>query len=212
MARPELWLCRHGQTDWSRDGRHTSHTDLLLTPAGVAEAQHLVAPLAAVAFDLVLTSPLRRARDTAELLGFPDARREPALAEWDYGEYEGMTTQQIRERDAGWTVWSHPVPGGETADQVATRADRVIERVLDEGSRRALLVAHGHLLRVLAARWVGEEPAFGAHLVLDTATLSVLGWERGSRALVRWNATAANPRPEPGTPPESGSGRGAAPP
>jgi broad specificity phosphatase PhoE len=198
MARPELWLCRHGETDWSRDGRHTSHTDLLLTPEGVDEARRLIAPLAGVLFDLVLTSPLRRATDTADLLGFPDARRDPAVAEWDYGDFEGLTTAQIREKVADWTVWTHGPPGGETGDQVAARADRVIERVLDEATDRVLVISHGHFLRVLAARWVGESPAFGRHLVLDTATLSVLGWERETRALRRWNAIAGDA--------ESGSG------
>jgi broad specificity phosphatase PhoE len=188
MARPELWLCRHGETEWSRDGKHTSHTDLPLTAAGVDEARRLVPALAGVTFDLVLTSPRRRATDTAEILGFPDAEREPALAEWDYGAYEGRTTPEIRESEPGWTVWTHSMPGGETADQVAARADRVIDRVLAEATDRALVVSHGHFLRVLAARWASEEPAFGRHLTLDTATLSVLGWEREARAIDRWNA------------------------
>jgi broad specificity phosphatase PhoE len=187
VARPELWLCRHGETEWSLDGRHTSHTDLVLTPAGVDEARELAKLLAGVVFDLVLTSPLRRASDTAELLGFPEARREPALAEWHYGDYEGMTTAAIREKAPGWTVWTHPSPGGETAEQVAARADRVIARVLTEATNRALVVSHGHFLRVLAARWIGEEAAFGSHLLLGTATLSVLGWERDTPAIARWN-------------------------
>ena len=193
MARPELWLCRHGETEWSRDGRHTSRTDLPLTPAGVDEARRLVALLAGVDFDLVLTSPLRRATDTAELLGFPDARREPALAEWHYGDYEGMTTPEIRETVPGWTVWTHESPGGESAGQVAARADRVIERVLDEAGGRALVVSHGHFLRVLAARWIGQSAAFGRHLLLGTATVSVLGWERDTRSVARWNAPAGDP-------------------
>ena len=205
MARPELWLCRHGETDWSRDGRHTSHTDLLLTPVGVDQARRLVPPLAGVVFDLVLTSPLRRASDTAELLGYPEARRDPALAEWDYGDYEGMTTPEIREQVPDWTVWTHDSPGGEPRDHVAGRADRVIDRVLTEATDRALLISHGHFLRVLAARWIGEDAAFGQHLLLRTATLSILGWEREARAISRWNA------PAPGEEPaglESGSGHG----
>jgi broad specificity phosphatase PhoE len=188
VAHPEVWLCRHGQTEWSRDGKHTSHTDLLLTPAGVEEARRLVPALAGVTFDLVLTSPLRRALDTAVLLGFPEAIREPALAEWDYGDYEGRTTPEIRETVPGWTIWTHPSPGGEGSEQVAGRADRVINRLLNDATERALVVSHGHFLRVLAACWVGEAPAFGRHLKLDTGTLSVLGWEREARAISCWNA------------------------
>jgi probable phosphoglycerate mutase len=191
VARPELWLCRHGETEWSRDGRHTSRTDLPLTPKGVDEARRLAGALTGEGFDLVLTSPMRRARDTAALLGVPDARVDPGLAEWDYGDDEGMTTAEIREREPGWTVWTHVSPGGEPAEQVALRADRVIDRTLDEAPDRVLLVSHGHLLRVLAARWLGQAPSFGRHLLLGTATLSVLGWERDTRAIVRWNAQVA---------------------
>jgi broad specificity phosphatase PhoE len=203
-GRPDLWLCRHGQTEWSRDGRHTSHTDLPLTPAGVDEARRLAPVLVAVGFDLVLTSPLRRAADTAVVLGFPAAKREPALSEWDYGDYEGRTTAEIREAVPAWTVWTHPSPGGEQAGQVAARADRVIGRVLDEAADRALVVSHGHFLRVLTARWLGEEPAFGRHLVLGTGTLSVLGWERDERAIIRWNAPP--PAGDGREPAESGAG------
>lgn len=202
MARPDLWLCRHGETEWSRDRRHTSHTDLPLTARGVDEARRLAPLLAGVRFDLVLTSPLRRATETAALIGHPDARRELALAEWDYGDYEGRTTDEIRRDVPGWTVWTHPCPGGETADQVAARADRVIGRALAEATDRMLVVAHAHLLRVLAARWLDQGPAFGQHLRLGTGTLSVLGWERDARAVVSWNAAA---RPL-GTDADSGSG------
>ena len=187
MARPEVWLCRHGQTEWSRDGRHTSHTDLPLTGAGEDEAKRLARALAGVAFDLVLTSPLRRASDTAVLVGFPEAVRDPALTEWDYGDYEGLTTPEIREQVDGWTVFTHPTPGGETPDQVARRADRVIDRVLTEATELALVFSHAHFLRVLAARWIEEAPAFGERLLLGTATLSVLGWQREVRAIDRWN-------------------------
>jgi probable phosphoglycerate mutase len=199
MTNPEVWLCRHGQTDCSRDGRHTSHTDLMLTPTGVEEGRRLAARLDGVRFDAVLTSPLRRARDTAALLGHADARREPALAEWDYGDYEGLTTEEIRETEPGWTLWTGDPPGGETADQVAARADRVVDRLRQAGEGRVLVVSHGHLLRVLAARWIDQPAAFGRHLCLDTGTVSVLGWERETPALVRWNEESGSgdvpPRP-----------------
>jgi broad specificity phosphatase PhoE len=187
MARPELWLCRHGETEWSRDGRHTSHTDLPLMPKGGEQARRLRSRLSGAAFDVVLTSPRRRSVDTAALAGFPNTAVEPAAEEWDYGEFEGLTTPAIREKDPGWTVWTHPVPGGETAEQVGARADRVIDRVQREARTRALLFSHGHFLRVLAARWIEQPPTAGARLVLDTGTVSVLGWEREVRAIKHWN-------------------------
>jgi broad specificity phosphatase PhoE len=193
VARPDVWLCRHGETEWSRSGRHTSHTDLPLTPDGMAEARLLADALTGVTFDLVLTSPLRRASDTAELVGFPDARRDPALAEWDYGEYEGLTTPEIRKDAPDWTVFTQPAPGGEPAHLVGARADRVIQRVLTEATDRALVFSHAHFLRVLAARWIDRPPAFGRHLLLDTATISVLGWQREDRAIGRWNISASQP-------------------
>jgi probable phosphoglycerate mutase len=182
-----LWLVRHGETEWSRDGRHTSTTDLELTSEGERVARELAPRLAVEDFDLVLTSPRIRARRTAELAGFPDAEIAPDLVEWDYGEYEGMTTPQIRETVPGWTVWSHPVPGGETPAQVATRLDKVVRRVA-EVAGDVLVFGHGHALRGLAARWLQLEVTEGRHFVLGTATISVLGWERGSPAVVRWNA------------------------
>jgi broad specificity phosphatase PhoE len=199
---PEVWLARHGETEWSRTGRHTSRTDLPLTAAGEAEGRRLAPILAPVAFDLVLTSPRRRAADTATLAGHPEAEPDPDLSEWDYGEYEGLTTASIREAEPGWTVWTHPSPGGETADAVAARADRVISRVLSGARTRALVVGHAHQLRVLAARWVEQPAAFGGRLLLGTATLSVLGWERESRAISLWNARL----------PAAESGSGPAPP
>ena len=184
-----VWLIRHGATDWSESGRHTGRTDVPLTPEGESTARELVPVLAAQAFGLVLTSPLQRAKYTAELAGFPDAQVDPDLAEWDYGDYEGVTTPEIRETVPGWTVWTHPCPGGESADQVAARLDRVIERLRDVDGD-ALVFGHGHALRALAARWLGEPVAAGRFLRLDTATVSVLGFEREQAVLDRWNAPA----------------------
>lgn len=187
--RSELWLVRHGPTEWSEAGRHTSSTDLPLLPAGEDAAGRLAPALADQSFALVLTSPLGRARRTAELAGFADAEVDADLAEWDYGEYEGLTTARIRESVPGWTVWSHPTPGGESAAEVAARSDRVVERVR-AAHGPVLAFAHGHSLRVLAARWLGLDATQGRLLRLDTATVSVLGWERETPVIARWNAPA----------------------
>ena len=194
MAEPavdgEPWLVRHGETEWSREHRHTSVTDLPLTPAGVEDVRALGARLGGTAFDAVLTSPRRRARHTAELAGFADAVVDEDLVEWDYGDYEGVPTTQIRESVPGWTVWSHPTPGGETAAQVAARLDRVVARVRAtvDGGGRVLVFGHGHALRALTARWLDRPVGDGRHFVLGTATLSVLGYERETPAVLRWNA------------------------
>jgi probable phosphoglycerate mutase len=182
---PELWLVRHGETEWSRDGKHTSTTDLPLTDEGEEVARSL-APRLTGSFDLVLTSPRLRARRTAELTGHPEAEPDEDLAEWAYGDYEGRTTEEIRQAVPGWTVWCHPCPGGETADQVAARLDRVVGRCQDVG--RALVFGHGHALRALTARWLDLPVTDGRLFRLDTATLSVLGWERESPVILRWNA------------------------
>jgi len=187
MSTREVWLVRHGPTEWSRDHRHTSVTDLALLPEGEREATDLGSRLGAVEFALVLTSPRLRARRTAELAGFPDAEVDDDLAEWAYGDYEGVTTEEIRETVPGWTVWSHPSPGGETADQVAARLDRVVARLRAvDGS--ALVFGHGHALRVLAARWLDLPAADGRHFRLDTATISALGYERENAVVLRWNS------------------------
>ncbi|QIX27644.1 histidine phosphatase family protein [Nocardioides sp. JQ2195] len=183
----ELWLVRHGETEWSRDGKHTSITDLDLTETGVEVARALAPQLAATSFDQVLTSPRTRAWRTAALAGFPDAEVDEDLAEWAYGEYEGVTTPEIRESVPGWTVWTHPSPGGESAAQVAARLDRVVRRAR-EVPGRTLAFAHGHSLRVLAARWLGLPATDGRLLRLDTSTVSVLGFERECPAVLRWNA------------------------
>jgi broad specificity phosphatase PhoE len=187
MAEHELWVIRHGETEWSRDGRHTSVTDLPLTERGIAVARELAPRLAGVGFDLVLTSPRMRARVTAELAGFPGAEVDEDLAEWAYGDFEGITTPEIRERVPGWTVWTHPCPGGETAQQVSDRLDRVIKRArAAEG--RTLVFAHGHSLRALTARWLDLPVTDGRLFKLDTSTLSVLGFERETAVILRWNS------------------------
>jgi probable phosphoglycerate mutase len=183
----QVWLVRHGETEWARDLRHTGRTDIPLTDVGRAEALEVGRRLAGIAFDLVLASPLARALDTARLAGFGDRVRVDAdLVEWDYGRYEGLTTPEIRRSHPGWTIWNDGANGGESPEQVGARADRVIGRIGSvEG--RALIFAHGHLLRVLAARWLGLPPSEGRHLALYVATLSLLGWEHETRVIERWN-------------------------
>jgi probable phosphoglycerate mutase len=189
--RAALWLVRHGQTEWSASGRHTSRTDVPLTPHGEEEARALSASLQARRFELVLSSPRQRALRTAELAGFRPEIDED-LAEWDYGDLEGLTIDQIRARYPGWTVWTGPWPGGEQATQVAARADRVVQRALGlPGGTKALVFAHGHILRALAARWLRLAATEGRLLVLGTATLSELGWEHGQPAVRCWNMPAA---------------------
>ena len=181
----QIWLVRHGATEWSRSGRHTGTTDLPLLPEGEDDARALRERLSAVDFALVLTSPLQRARRTAELAGFPDAAVDQDLVEWGYGDYEGITTDEIRKDVPGWTVWSHPTPGGETPEQVTVRLDRVLDRVRQHD--RVLAFGHGHSLRALAARWIGRPVTDGRLFALDTGTVSVLGHERETPVVVRWN-------------------------
>lgn len=183
----DLWVVRHGPTEWSVAGRHTSTTDLPLLPEGEDAARGLGPRLAGTPFELVLTSPRLRARRTAELAGFPDAEVDPDLAEWEYGDYEGVTTQEIQERVPGWTIWTRPAPGGETADQVGARLDRVVARVRSTDGD-VLVFGHGHALRALAARWLGLPVSEGRLLRLDTATVSVLGYERDAPVVLRWNS------------------------
>jgi broad specificity phosphatase PhoE len=183
----DAWLVRHGETEWSRDGRHTGSTDVPLTAEGERAARALAPRLSGQTFALVLTSPLERARRTAALAGFPDAEVDRDLVEWRYGDYEGVTTDQIRETVPDWTVWTRPCPGGESAEEVSVRLDRVVERCLQEPGD-VLLVGHGHALRALAARWLGLPVADGRLLKLDTGTVSVLGHERETAVLLHWNS------------------------
>ena len=181
-------LVRHGETEWSSSGRHTSYSDIALTARGCDQARQVATRLAGVDFSLVLTSPRARARATCALASLQSrAEVTDDLAEWDYGEYEGRTTEEIRAEVPGWTIFRDGAPGGETADEVAARADRVIARAAAAGGVVALF-SHAHFLRVLGARWIGQPAAAGAWLGLDTGTLSCLGHEREQRVLRVWNA------------------------
>lgn len=182
----ELWLVRHGETEWSRTGQHTGTTDIALTPAGEESARTLAERLAGTQFDAVFTSPLQRAHRTAVLAGYEQAEVEPRLVEWDYGDYEGITTPEIRETVPGWSVWTDGAAGGESVEQMSERMDAVLG-ALDTGGR-TLVVGHGHTLRALAARWLGQPVSEGRLYKLDTATISVLGHERDIRVIVRWNS------------------------
>jgi probable phosphoglycerate mutase len=184
-----VWLVRHGATAWSESGRHTGGTDLPLIAEGEQAARDLAPVLDGHMFRLVLTSPLQRAQRTAVLAGFPDAAVDDDLVEWGYGDYEGVTTATIRESVPGWTVWTHPCPGGESSGAVAERLDRVVAQLRSvEGD--GLVFGHGHALRALAARWLGEPVATGRFLRLDTATYSVLGYEREQPVILGWNIPA----------------------
>ncbi|MEA5390087.1 histidine phosphatase family protein [Cyanobium gracile UHCC 0139] len=190
-ARREVILIRHGETEWSLSGQHTGSTDIPLTAQGEEAARGLAPLLARHPFSLVLCSPLQRARRTCELAGLgAQARLEPDLVEWDYGAYEGLTTTEIQAQRPGWMVFRDGCPDGESPAQVGERVDRVIGRLRQEGGRVAL-VAHGHLLRVFVARWIGLTPGHGAHFLLDTATLTVLSDYRGLPAVQCWNAPLA---------------------
>lgn len=183
----ELWLVRHGETEWSRSGQHTGRTDIDLTDGGRDNARALAAPLRGRHFTRVLTSPLQRAVATSELAGFGERmERVDDLMEWDYGEVEGLTTKEIRVHRPGWTVWEEAPRGGETVWDVGVRADRVIAMArATEGN--VLAFSHGHFTRVLGARWIGLPAADGHKLKLSTAAISVLGYDRETAAIVRWN-------------------------
>ena len=198
MAQPptkRIWLLRHAQTEWSQNGRHTgSRSDIPLTAEGEAMARELAPVVSGIPFGLVLVSPMNRTRRTAELAGLLDgAQEDPDLLEWDYGDYEGITTAQIREQDPGWTIWTHPCPNGETGEQVAARARNVIDRALAaEGD--VALVSHGHYLRVLCATWLHLAPQHGAGFALSTGTVCLLGFEHEYRTILHWNERVAGVR------------------
>jgi broad specificity phosphatase PhoE len=187
----EVVLVRHAETEWSVSGRHTGLTDIPLTDSGRARARRLGAALAGQHFELVLVSPARRARETCELAGLgAQAGVREDLHEWDYGEYEGLTSAQIRQIDPRWSLWRDGCPGGESPEQVGARADRVIGELTGVSGEVAMF-SHGHMLRVLAARWIGYEAATGERLSLQTASISVLGHEHGTRALTRWSCATS---------------------
>jgi broad specificity phosphatase PhoE len=191
----ELWLIRHGETEWSASGRHTSRTDLPLTEHGRERAAELGKYLADTTSRAVLRSPMLRARETCEIAGFGGvAVVDEGLREWDYGVYEGRTTQEIQAEIPGWSVWKNEIVGGETVEQVGARADGVIARALAAGEGtgaevggKVALFGHAHILRILAARWVGLEAGGGSLFALGTGSVSVLGWERETRVMQRWN-------------------------
>jgi probable phosphoglycerate mutase len=185
----ELWLVRHGETEWSLNGKHTSRTDLPLTEHGRQRARELGEYLAGTKFAAVLRSPMARARETCEIAGFGDvAVVDEGLREWDYGVYEGKTTKEIQAEIPGWSVWKDAIVGGETVEEVGVRADGVIARATTlGGDGKVALFAHAHILRILAARWVGLEARGGELFALGTGSMSVLGWERETRVVSRWN-------------------------
>ena len=188
-AERQIWLARHGETEWSRDGRHTGLTEIPLTDVGRSQAAVLGTRLAGHRFSLVLTSPRLRASETARLAGFADvAVPDPDLTEWDYGDHEGRRTAEIVAEYPGWSIWTGPWPGGETIAQVSARADRVLARCLaPDVTGDTLVFGHGHMLRVLAARWLGLTGQSGSLFGLSTATISVLGWEHERPIIESWN-------------------------
>ncbi len=188
----ELWLVRHGETEWSRAGKHTGRTDLPLTSEGEAAASAMKTHLSEQSFAQVLTSPLRRAHDTARRAGFPDVVVDDDLAEWDYGDYEGLTTPEIRDSVPGWTIWTHGCPGGETGEEVAERLDRVVAKAR-AADGDTLVFAHGHSLCALTARWLDLPIRDGRLFRLDTTTTSLLGEFHEAPVLKRWNSPIQHP-------------------
>ncbi|GAC1414790.1 MAG: histidine phosphatase family protein [Acidobacteriaceae bacterium] len=185
----QLWLIRHGETEWSATGKHTSRTDVPLTAHGRERAVQLRDFLQNTTFAAVFRSPMLRAKETCEIAGYGDiAVIDDALKEWDYGIYEGRTTKEIQVDIPGWSVWKDPMPGGETVEQVGSRADAVIRRALAAGGTgKVAMFAHAHILRILAARWIGLGASGGALFSLGTGSVSVLGWERETRVVIQWN-------------------------
>jgi broad specificity phosphatase PhoE len=187
QQKPELWLIRHGETAWSLSGQHTSRTDIPLTDHGKARAKEIHDYLNGRTFSLVLTSPRQRAKETCNIAGYGDvAQTDDNLSEWDYGSYDGRTTAEIRAERPGWSIWQDGVLDGEKIEQVATRAQAIIERSLAAGGQVALF-SHAHFLRILAATWLGLDPRGGKLFALGTGSISRLGFERENRVILSWN-------------------------
>jgi len=192
QQKPELWLIRHGETAWSLSGQHTSRTDIPLTEHGKARAKEIHDYLNGRPFSLVLTSPRQRAKETCSIAGYGDiAQTDANLSEWDYGSYDGRTTPEIRAERPGWSIWDDGVLDGETIEQVAIRAQAIIERSLAAGGHVALF-SHAHFLRILAATWLGLDPREGKLLALGTGSISRLGFERETRVILSWNRSFEN--------------------
>lgn len=187
----EVYLVRHGETEWSKSGQHTSITDLPLTERGIEQVETLRGRLNPDEFGLILSSPRQRAVKTAELAGFTgpyEPQIDADLVEWAYGDYEGLTSVQIHESVPDWDIFTGVTPGGETHDQVTMRLDRVVKRIQESGVNRAICFGHGHALRAFTLRWLRFDVSLGVHFPLDTGTVSVLGWEKHQPAMERWNS------------------------
>jgi broad specificity phosphatase PhoE len=192
QQKPELWLIRHGETAWSLSGQHTSRTDIPLTDHGKARAKEIHDYLNGRPFSLVLTSPRQRAKETCRIAGYADvAQTDDNLSEWDYGSYDGRTTAEIRAERPGWSIWEDGVLDGETIEQVAVRAQAIIDRSLTAGGQVSLF-SHAHFLRILAATWLGLNPREGKLLALGTGSISRLGFERETRVILSWNRSFEN--------------------
>ncbi len=188
--RPEVCLVRHGETEWSRDMLHTGRTDKPLTEKGRKDAELVGIRLSGLTFSTVLTSPLKRALETCQLAGFGDqAQKRDDLMEWDYGDYEGLKLVDIREQKPGWLIWDNGAPGGESVEHVGVRADKIIGELRGETSGNTLIFAHGHLLRILTARWLGLPPGDGRMFALSTGAICKLSYERDRPVILSWNET-----------------------
>ena len=192
MALPEIWLARHGETEWSKNGRHTGLTDIPLTERGREQAEALAALFAGVEFDLVLSSPMERARETARLCGL-EADADERLTEWNYGSYEGLTTAEIHRQEPGWDLWTDGCPGGESVADVEQRLEPLLGELRERPGQRIALFGHGHCSRALAACWLDLGGRAGRVLKLDTATLSTMGTEHGRAVIERWNLAPRSP-------------------